>query len=59
MLSLEDYIKSTERVFNDISLEELYTLMPSNPKWMDGAKNGEKILKKELVKKYNNFLLIT
>ena len=40
MLSLEDYIKGTEKVFNDISIEELYALMPSNPKWMDGARSG-------------------
>ncbi len=40
MLSLEDYIKGTEKVFNDISMEELYDLMPSNPKWMDGARSG-------------------
>ncbi len=40
MLSLEDYIKGTKKVFNDISLEELYDLMPSNPKWMDGARSG-------------------
>lgn len=40
MLSLEDYIKGTEKVFNDISLEELYKLMPSNSKWMDGARSG-------------------
>lgn len=40
MLSLEDYIKGTEKVFNDISLEELYELMPTNPKWMDGARSG-------------------
>ncbi len=40
MLSLEDYIKGTEKVFNNISLEELYDLMPSNPKWMDGARSG-------------------
>ncbi len=40
MLSLEDYIAGTEKVFNDISLEELYALMPSNPKWMDGARSG-------------------
>ncbi len=40
MLSLEDYIKGTEKVFNEISLEELYKLMPSNPKWMDGARSG-------------------
>lgn len=40
MLSLEDYIKGTEKVFNDITLEELYELMPQNPKWMDGARSG-------------------
>lgn len=40
MLSLEDYIKGTEKVFHDISIEELYALMPSNPKWMDGARSG-------------------
>lgn len=40
MLSLEDYIKGTEKVFNEISMEELYALMPSNPKWMDGARSG-------------------
>ncbi len=40
MLSLEDYIKGTLKVFNEISMEELYDLMPSNPKWMDGARSG-------------------
>lgn len=40
MLSLEDYIKGTEKAFNEISIEELYALMPSNPKWMDGARSG-------------------
>lgn len=40
MLSLEDYIKGTEKVFNELSLEELYSLMPGNPKWMDGARSG-------------------
>lgn len=40
MLSLEDYIKGTEKVFYNISLEELYRLMPGNPKWMDGARSG-------------------
>lgn len=40
MLSLEDYIEGTKKVFNDISMEELYALMPSNPKWMDGARSG-------------------
>lgn len=40
MVSLEDYISGTEKVFYDITLEELYDLMPSNPKWMDGARAG-------------------
>ncbi len=40
MISLEDYIKGTEKVFKDISLAELYDLMPGNPKWMDGARAG-------------------
>ncbi len=40
MLSLEDYIEGTKKVFYDISLKELYELMPSNPKWMDGARSG-------------------
>lgn len=40
MLSLEDYIKGTKKVFYDISLNELYDLMPRNPKWMDGARSG-------------------
>lgn len=52
MLSLEDYIKGTEKVFNDISIDELYKLMPSNPKWMDGARSGA-IIPLVLFKKAN------
>ena len=40
MLSLEDYIKGTEKVFSNMTLKELYALMPNNPKWMDGARSG-------------------
>lgn len=40
MISLDDYITGTKKVFNEISIEELYSLMPSNPKWMDGARAG-------------------
>lgn len=40
MISLNDYIKDTERVFYKVSIDELYHLMPSNPKWMDGARAG-------------------
>lgn len=40
MVSLDDYVKGTEKVFYDITLDELYELMPENPKWMDGARAG-------------------
>lgn len=52
MLTLEDYIKGTEKVFNNMTLEELYELMPSNPKWMDGARSGA-IIPLVLFKKAN------
>ncbi len=40
MVSLDDYIRGTKRVFDEISINELYELMPGNPKWMDGARAG-------------------
>lgn len=40
MVSFNDYIKGTEKVFNEITMDELYKLMPGNPKWMDGARSG-------------------
>ena len=40
MVSLDDYVKGTESVFYDISLDSLYKLMPDSPKWMDGARAG-------------------
>lgn len=40
MLTLDDYIDGTKNVFYNITLEELYNLMPENPKWMDGARAG-------------------
>lgn len=40
MLSYDDYVKGTKKVFYNITLDELYELMPSNPKWMDGARAG-------------------
>ncbi len=52
MISLDDYIKGTEKVFNDISIDELYSLMPNNPKWMDGARSGA-IIPLVLFKKAN------
>lgn len=52
MLSLEDYISGTEKVFYDMTLEDLYKLMPGNPKWMDGARAGA-IIPLVLFKKAN------
>ncbi len=52
MVSLEDYIKGTEKVFYNITLEELYALMSNNPKWMDGARAGA-IIPLTLFKKGN------
>lgn len=41
-VSYEDYVKGTEKVFFDenYTIEKLYSLMPNNPKWMDGARPG-------------------
>lgn len=52
MLSLEDYINGTEKVLYKMSLDELHELMPSNPKWMDGARSGA-IIPLVLFKKAN------
>lgn len=52
MVSLEDYISGTKRVFYEMTLEELYKLMPQNPKWMDGARAGA-IIPLTLFKKAN------
>jgi len=52
MVSLEDYIKGTEKVFYHITMEQLYKLMPQNPKWMDGARSGA-ILPLAIFKKAN------
>lgn len=40
MVSFEDYVSGTKKVFYDITMDELYQLMPDNPKWMDGARSG-------------------
>ncbi len=40
MISIDDYIKDTEKVFYKMSMDELYQFMPCNPKWMDGARAG-------------------
>ena len=52
MVSIDDYISGTEKVFYDITMEQLYELMPGNPKWMDGARAGA-ILPLAIFKKAN------
>lgn len=52
MLTLEDYVVGTKKVLYNMSLDELHALMPSNPKWMDGARSGA-IIPLVLFKKSN------
>lgn len=52
MLTLEDYVAGIEKVLYNMSLDELHSLMPSNPKWMDGARSGA-IIPLVLFKKAN------
>ena len=52
MLTLDDYVAGTEKVLYNMSLDELHALMPSNPKWMDGARSGA-IIPLVLFKKAN------
>lgn len=40
MVSFDDYVAGTKKVFYDITMNQLYQLMPDNPKWMDGARSG-------------------
>ncbi len=40
MISFDDYIKGNNRIFYELTLQDLYDLMPHNPKWMDGARPG-------------------
>ncbi len=40
MVTYDDYVKGTNNVFFKLSLDDLYALLPSNPKWMDGARVG-------------------
>lgn len=52
MLTLEDYVAGIEKVLYNMSLDELHSLMPSNPKWMNGARSGA-IIPLVLFKKAN------
>lgn len=39
-VSFENFVKGNEKIFYQMTLDELYALMPQNPKWMDGARAG-------------------
>lgn len=40
IVSFADFVKGNENIFYNLTLKELYDLMPQNPKWMDGARTG-------------------
>lgn len=40
MVTFNDFVKGNEKIFYEITLADLYDLMPYNPKWMDGARPG-------------------
>lgn len=52
MISYEDLAKKNKELLENITLADLYLLMPSNKKWMDGAKAGA-ILAQAIFKKAN------
>ena len=39
-ISFENFVKGNKKVFYEYTLQQLYDLMPHNPKWMDGARGG-------------------
>lgn len=57
MISYEDLAKKNKELLESITIEDLYLLMPSNKKWMDGAKAGA-ILAQAIFKKANiNYII--
>ena len=40
MVSFADFVKGNNKIFYEMTMDELYGLMPHNPKWMDGARPG-------------------
>lgn len=52
MVSYKDFEEKNKELLYHTTIEELYALMPSNPKWMDGAKAGV-ILGQAIFKKAN------
>lgn len=52
MVSFNDFVKGNKKIFYKMTLQELYGLMPQNPKWMDGARAGA-ILPQAIFEKAN------
>jgi hypothetical protein len=40
MLTLDEFIAGTERIFFELTMDQLRALMPNNPGWMTGARAG-------------------
>jgi exopolyphosphatase/pppGpp-phosphohydrolase len=40
MVTIDDFIKGNNKIFYEMTMDELHNLMPHNPKWMDGARPG-------------------
>ena len=40
MITFDDFVKANYKIFFEMTLQDLYDLMPHNPKWMDGARPG-------------------
>lgn len=57
MVSIKDFIKGNKKIFFDMTLQELYDLMPNNPKWMDGARAGA-VLPQAIFEKANIKIVI-
>jgi exopolyphosphatase/pppGpp-phosphohydrolase len=39
-ISIKDFKLGNKHIFDDLTIKDLYRLMPHNPKWMDGARAG-------------------
>lgn len=57
MVTIEDFLKGNEKIFFDLTLQQLYSLMPHNPKWMDGARPGA-VLPQAIFEKANIKVII-
>jgi hypothetical protein len=57
LISVIDFLKRNEEIFNKVSLRELESLMPDNPKWMHGAR-GCSAIAQAICQKYQVEVII-